>query len=36
MDNAKDDGYFLSKILTDVSFVIAHTQGITLDTVDAR
>ena len=26
MDNVKDDGYYLSKILTDVSFVIAHTQ----------
>ncbi len=31
MDNGKDDGYYLSKILTDVSFVIAHTQNITLE-----
>ena len=31
MDNVKDNSYYLSKILTDVSFVIAHTQEITLE-----
>lgn len=29
MDNLKNDRYYLGKILTDLSFVLAHTEGIT-------
>lgn len=27
MDNKKDDGYYLSKILDDLHFLIEHTNG---------
>ncbi len=27
MDNKKDDGYYLKTILSDLNFVIAHTEG---------
>ncbi len=29
MDNLKNDRYYLGKILTDLSFILAHTEGIT-------
>lgn len=29
MDNLKNDRYYLEKILTDLSFILAHTDGIT-------
>ncbi len=29
MDNLKNDRYYLEKILTDLSFILAHTEGIT-------
>lgn len=35
MDNVKGDGYYLTKILTDISFVIAHTQDLSLQTFAA-
>lgn len=31
MDNIKDDKYYLGKILSDVSFVILHTKGRSLE-----
>ncbi len=29
MDNIKNDRYYLEKILTDLSFILAHTEGLT-------
>ena len=29
MDNRKDDQYYLRRIMTDLGFIISHTEGIT-------
>ena len=29
MDNKKTDSYYIKKIVTDLSFIIAHTEGLT-------
>ena len=28
MDNIKNDGYYIRKIITDLSFVLSHTEGL--------
>lgn len=30
MKNNKDDAYYLKKIVTDIDFIIAHMQGVSL------
>ncbi len=35
MDNVKDDGYYLNKILTDLQFLSEHTEGKTYEEVEA-
>ena len=34
MDNVKNDAYYLKKILTDLSFMITHTQGKTQQDIE--
>lgn len=34
MDNVKDDGYYLKKILTDLEFLIEHTKNKTQDEIE--
>lgn len=33
MDNKKDDGYFINKIINDLRFLIAHTGNLTLENI---
>ena len=35
MDNVKDDGYYLDKVLTDLQFLAEHTKGKTYDEIEA-
>lgn len=35
MDNVKNDGYYLDKILLDLQFLIEHTEGKTYDEVES-
>ena len=35
MDNKKDNQYYIDKIITDLEFVIAHTQGKTQKDIEA-
>ncbi len=35
MVNAKNDGYFLDKIIKDIKFLIAHTENLTLTELQA-
>ena len=36
MDNKKDDRYYLQKIITDLAFIVAHTQGISQQELEAN
>lgn len=36
MDNVKDNRYYLNKIVTDLSFVIAHTKGISIADLESN
>lgn len=36
MDNKKDDIYYLKRMLTDIQFIIAHTEGITLKELETN
>lgn len=36
MDNKKDDIYYLKKMLTDIQFIIANTEKITLKELEAN
>ena len=35
MDNRKDDSYYLRRIVTDLGFIMAHTEGITEEQLKA-
>lgn len=34
MDNIKDDKYYLEKILTDLNFIIVHTEGLSKEEIE--
>lgn len=34
MDNKKDNRYYVQKIITDLSFVLEHTKGLTLEELE--
>ncbi len=34
MDNIKDNGYYLKKLITDLSFIIHHTKGLTQEELE--
>lgn len=36
MDNIKDDDYYIKKILKDIKFIMANTEGITLQQLEAN
>ncbi|HJA64732.1 hypothetical protein [Lachnoclostridium sp. An169] len=36
MDNKKTDQYYVRKIITDLTFVIAHTEGLTQAQLEAN
>lgn len=35
MDNRKDDSYYLRRIMTDLGFILSHTEGITEEQLQA-
>ena len=35
MDNRKDDSYYLRRIITDLGFILSHTEGITEEQLQA-
>lgn len=34
MDNKKTDQYYIQKIVTDIEFIIAHTEGLTIEQLE--
>ena len=36
MDNKKDNKYYIKKIVTDLAFIIKHTNGLTLEELEAN
>ena len=36
MDNKKDNKYYIQKIVTDLAFIIKHTNGLTLEELEAN
>lgn len=36
MDNTKNDAYYIKKMLKDIKFIMANTEGITLDELEAN
>ena len=36
MDNVKNDGYYLEKIIMDLKFLIAHTKNLTLEEMQSN
>ena len=36
MDNRKDDSYYLRRIMTDLGFILSHTEGITEEQLQAN
>ena len=36
MDNKKDNKYYIKKIVTDLAFIIKHTDGLTLEELEAN
>lgn len=36
MDNKKDDRYYIKKIITDLSFIFEHTEGLTQEELESN
>ncbi len=35
MDNRKNDGYYIKKLVTDIEFIVSHTKGLTEEQLES-